>query len=254
MSATASDELTTLLAVIVLVFAPLLLWWFTLRVRKGVRYAFRRIRAFDALRGVFARAAENGKTVHLALGSSGIADAHTAIVSSGLAMLRHLADQGASLGTSPTVTVADPALLIVAQDTLRRAYEKRGRSASYSSTDVRLIAPDPAAYAIGAQDVVDDEAIAANAMIGHFGQEYLLVGEAGAQRDLPQMVGSDDLDAQPFLVATTDRALLGEEAFAAGAYLTERPEHIASLRLQDILRLAVVVVILGGVLIKTLLG
>ena len=126
-SATASDGTTTLLAFVVLVFAPLLLWWFSLRLRKGVRFAFRRIAAFEALRGVFGMAAENGKTVHLALGSSGIADAHTAIVSSGLAMLRHLADQGVSLGTAPTVTVADPALMIVAQDILRRAYEKRGR-------------------------------------------------------------------------------------------------------------------------------
>jgi hypothetical protein len=254
MSATPSDGITTVIAFVVLGFAPLLLWWLTLRVRKGKRYVFRRIPAFDALSGLFGMAAEDGKTVHLALGDSGISDAHTAVVSSGLVVLRYLAEQGASLGTAPTVTVADPTLMVVAQDILLRAYQRKGMAAYYSSTDVHMVAPDPTAYAIGAQNAINDEDVAANVMVGHFGEEYLLLGEASAQRDIDQMVGTDDLNAHPFVVSTTDRALMGEEVFAAGAYLTERPEHIASLRLQDILRTLIVLAILGLVAVRTVLG
>jgi hypothetical protein len=254
MSVTSRDAITMAIALIALAAIPFLLWWFTWRVRRGAKYVFRRIQAFDALRGLFGMAAEEGKTVHLALGDSGIADAHTAVVSSGLAVLRHLAEQGTSLGTAPTVTVADPTLMIVAQDILLRAHERKRMIMHYHPTDVHLIAPDPTAYAIGAQDMIDDEDVAANVMVGHFGEEYLLLGEASAQRDIAQMVGSDNVNAHPFMVSTTERALLGEEVFAAGAYLTERPEQVASLRLQDFLRVLIVVLIFGLVLARTVLG
>jgi hypothetical protein len=117
-----------------------------------------------------------------------------------------------------------------------------------------MIAPDPTAYAIGAQDTINEESIAANVMVGSFGEEYLLMGETGAQREIVQMVGSDSVNAQPWMLATSDHVLLGEELFAAGAYLTHRPAHVASVHVQDTLRILIVVAVAIGVLIKTTLG
>jgi len=91
-------------------------------------------------------------------------------------------------------------------------------------------------------------------MIGHLGEEYLLLGEAGAQRGLIQLAGSNTVNAQPFILSTSRHALLGEEVFAAGAYLTRQPEHIASLHVQDWLRVGIIIVIVAGVLFKTLAG
>jgi hypothetical protein len=241
-------------ALLVLVLSGVLLWWFTDRQRKGARYAFRPIAAFDVLRGLIGRVAESGKRVHVSLGKAGIGGDQTASVSAGLVVLQFLADQGAAMSAPPTVTVADPSLLLVAQDVLYRAHARKGRVDRYRVTDVQLIAPDAAAYAAGAQDTIDDEGVMANVMVGYFGDEYLLMGEAGAQRNLAQVVGSNALDVQPFLVATSDKVLLGEELFAAGAYLTDRPEYAASLCLQDVLRVLIVVAILAGVVVKTLFG
>jgi hypothetical protein len=145
--------------------------------------------------------------------------------------------------------------MIAAQDTLYRAYQEGGRVSRYRGTDVALIAPDATAYAVGAQDVVTDDQVSVNVMVGSFGQEYLLLGEAGAQQqDIVQVAGSSRLSAQPFIEATADHPLVGEEIFAAGAYLGEEPAHVASLRLQDVLRLVIVVAIFLGVAVKTLLG
>jgi hypothetical protein len=94
----------------------------------------------------------------------------------------------------------------------------------------------------------------ANVMVGHFGDEYLLLGEAGAQRHIVQVAGSNALGVHPFMKATSDQILVGEEMFAAGAYLTDLPEYAASLRLQDVLRLLIVIAVVVGVLIKTLFG
>jgi hypothetical protein len=45
-------------------------------------------------------------------------------------------------------------------------------------------------------------------------------------------------------VATTDKVLLGEELFVAGAYLQGDPAQVASLQLQDVMRVIAIVGIL----------
>ena len=142
--------------------------------------------------------------------------------------------------------------MLTAQDTLYRACRERGRSADYDGTQVQLVAPDPLAYAVGAQDRIDDDQTAANVMVGHLGDEYLLMGETGAQRDLLQVAGSDALNTQALMTSTAEHVLLGEEMFAAGAYLTRRPALIASLQVEDVLRVVAVLAILAGVIVKSL--
>jgi len=252
MSATSHSQANTAVVLLLLLLMPLLLWWFTRRARETKEFPFRPIIAFQTLQGLLGRTAESGKRVHLSLGSSWVGGDQTAALAVGLTVLRHLADEGAALGISPIVTVADPALMLVAQDTLYRAYQRTGLTTGYRSTDVQMIAPDPTAYAVGAQETINRETVGANVMIGHFGEEYLLLGEPGAQREIVQMVGADSVPVQPLMWATSDRVLLGEELFAAGAYLTHRPEHIASLYLQDTLRVLIVIAIAIGVLLRTL--
>ena len=255
MSATLPDGLTTITALLFLLLSGLLLSWFVFRLRKGERYTFRRIAGFEALKGLIGTVAESGKRVHVSLGNSGIGGDQTASVSAGLVVLRFLSEQGAALGALPIVTVADPSLLLVAQDVLYRAHRKAGNLMVHGqSSDVQLIAPDATAYAVGAQTKIDDDSVMANVMVGHFGDEYLLLGEAGAQRHIVQVSGSNALGAHPFMIATSDQVLVGEEIFAAGAYLTDRPEYAASLRLQDVLRVLIAIAVLVGVLVKTLLG
>ena len=252
MNDTAHNQTESLVVLVAIVLMPVLLWLFVRRLRQTKGFPLRPIRAYQTLQGLLGRAAESGKRVHLSLGRAGIGGDQTAAVSAALAVLRHVADQGAAFGFSPIVTVADPTLMIVAQDTLHRAHRRAGMEAGYRPTTVQMIAQDAAAYAIGAQMAVDQDLIAANVMIGPLGDEYLLVGEAGARREIVQLVGSNDVSVQPLMLATSDRVLLGEEMFAAGAYLSRRPEQIASIQVQDALRLLVVVAIAIGVLLKTL--
>jgi len=244
----------------VLLAIPLLLLWFIVRQRRHAP-ALRRIAAWDALRGLVGRALEEGKRVHLSLGRSGVGGEQTAVVSAALDVQRYLARESAGMsasspqGSAETVlltTVADPLLMLAAQNTLYRAYRDRGLAADYDGTQVQLVTPDPLAYAVGAQDQIDDERTAANVMVGHLGDEYLLLGETGAERDLLQVAGSDVLNTQALTTSTAGHVLLGEELFAAGAYLTRRPALIASLQVQDVLRVTMVIAILVGVVVKSL--
>ncbi len=245
-------ETQALVLVFLLIFLPLMLF-FTSRVRGGREVSLRRIPAFEALPSLIGRAAESGQALHIGLGSGGVGGRETASALAGLTVLGYLADQAAVFDCSPVVTVADMALLPVAQDVLRNGYLRQNRLRGYRPTAVRFLGPTPAVYAAGVMDVLAHEEIAANAMVGTMGDEYLLMGESGAKRGLNQIVGTSNVETLPFVFATADETLIGEEIFAGGAYLLRLPEHIGSLVAQDWMRLLLVGVILIGVLWRTVL-
>lgn len=116
--------------------------------------------------------------------------------------------------------------------------------------------PNSAAYAAGSMGLINRQAaqIEGNIMLGHFGDEYLLLGETAQQQSPPltTVAGASSPNVLPFVLATAPAALWGEEMFAAGAYLGKKPFHLASLFAQDTLRWLLGFGILGSVILKTL--
>jgi hypothetical protein len=86
--------------------------------------------------------------------------------------------------------------------------------------------------------------LGSNVLLGRFGSEIAIMAEAGQRLGLEQVIGSDDPQAMAIGLVVTDTVLIGEELFAAGAYLQSRPAFLASLQLQDVLRVAVIVILL----------
>jgi hypothetical protein len=221
-------------------------------VHKGNLPDLRPIPAFDALRGVTARAIETGRSVHVSLGLGGITSDATSDSLAGLEALEYLADQSAAAGVPPIVSVADPTLLPLAQDVIRRPYGPDSEEAGRAIRQVRWMAPEPAAYAAGVMGILGIEAVDANVMIGAFGDEYLLMGEAAHRKQVTQVGGASDPDVLPFVYATADQTLIGEEMYAAGAYLKRKPWHIGSLLAQDFMRWVILLVVIVLVIIESL--
>ena len=223
------------------------------RVQEGNFPNLRPILAFNALRGVTARAIEAGRAVHVSLGLGGIIGDTTADSLAGLSALEYLADQSAAAGVPPIVTVSDPTLLPPAQSVIHRPLGTDQKEvATKAAWHVRWIAPEPAAYAAGVMGVLEGEEVDANVMIGSFGDEYLLMGEAANRRKITHIGGTSDPKVLPFFFATADQTLIGEDMYAAGAYLAKKPWHIGSLLAQDFLRWVITLVIVVLIAIKTL--
>jgi hypothetical protein len=117
---------------------------------------------------------------------------------------------------------------------------------------VRWLAPQPAAYAAGVMNILDKPTVTATVMTGNFGDEYLLMGETAARRSLSHVGGSSNPNTLPFIYTSAQETLLGEEMFAAGAYLSKIPSHIASLLTQDLARWLIILLILGSVGLNSL--
>jgi len=56
----------------------------------------------------------------------------------------------------------------------------------------------------------------------------------------------------PFFIAACDYTLIGEELFAASAYLSHEPKLLGSLKGQDAAKLVIMILILLGVAAATL--
>jgi hypothetical protein len=74
--------------------------------------------------------------------------------------------------------------------------------------------------------------------------------ESAERENTSVIAASDNLSAQSVFYATSQDPLIGEELFAAGAYVGAGAAHEASLIVQDILRWLVIVAILIGSLLK----
>jgi hypothetical protein len=238
-------------AIVFLLIFVAALYYFTLRVRSGRAPTLRRIRAFDTLKGLPGRAVEAGRDLHLSLGIGSLANETTSDSLAGLAVLDYLAEQAAATGASPTISMADPMVMLFAQNALRAAHPDDPDRAEETYRHVRWIAPQPAAYAAGVMNLLNIDEVEANVMVGNFGDEYLLMGETAARRGIAHVGGTSNPNTLPFIYVSAQETLLGEEIYAAGAYLQKRPAHVGSLAAQDMMRWLVALFILAGIILAS---
>ena len=86
---------------------------------------------------------------------------------------------------------------------------------------------------------------------GYFYAEALLLAETGANTGAIQIAGTDAFTQIPFFITTCDYTLIGEELYAASAYLSREPKLLGSLKGQDVGKLAIIVIVILGTLFST---
>ena len=210
---------------------------------------FREIPAFTRLRHAVGRVVEDGTRLHVSLGRGALATPQSASALASLTLLRRLAELTSAGDKPPIATSGDAALAILSQDTLQTGSQATAQGA-YDPTAGRLTGLTPFSYAAGAMPVIRDENISTNVLMGNFGVEVALLAEAAERANTFTLASSDNLTAQAVLFASAQEPLIGEELFAAGAYVDAGPLHTASLTVQDILRWLIIIVILVGAFLK----
>jgi hypothetical protein len=115
-----------------------------------------------------------------------------------------------------------------------------------------MLGPTPYSYVATLPGLLDSERVSVHVLLGHFGNEGALAADMGARQRSFVLAGTDAVPTQALFYATADQPLIGEEAFAAGAYLGAGGMQRASLRVQDLLRLVLIIVIVVGTVLATL--
>ena len=161
--------------------------------------------------------------------------------------------EATTMSDRPVVaTAGDGALAVLAQEALRGAYARTGAKEHYRSTTGRMLGPTPFSYAAALPVILSSEKVSVHLLAGSFGMEGALAAEMGERQRAFVLAGTDDVQTQALFFAAAQHSLLGEEVFTTGAYLQGTTMQRASLRLQDWLRLGLVVAILVGTALRTL--
>lgn len=247
MSFIAKGQVTTF--VLELLFCIGLLIMIT-RSRTGKKIpAIRKVNGLDALDEAIGRATEMGRPVHF---SPGIGDLSNSQTLAGISLLSYVAKMTAKYDTRLIVTNRTPTVYPVTEETVRAAYTDMNKSDAFNPMDVRYLSDDQFGYAAGVCGIMQREQVAANILFGAFWAESLIFAEVGAQSGAIQIAGTAATAQIPFFVAACDYTLLGEEMYAASAYLSRDPVLIGNLVGQDYGKFAAVALILAGSIFATM--
>lgn len=241
-----------LLGLVAVVLLVVLLLFFVFLGRRWPA-VFRPISGFEALGVAIERAVEAGERVHLSLGTGSVTGAEVAPALAGLAVLSRVAAATSMSDRPAVVTAGDGAMAILAQDTLRSAYERVAARERYLATSGRMLGPTPFSYTAGIPTLLATEDVSVHMLMGSFGLEGGLVADFGERQQAFVLTGTDDIQTQALLYATAEHPLIGEEVFAGGAYLNVSSVHRASLRAQDTVRMMIIGLILVGTIVRTVM-
>jgi hypothetical protein len=230
-----------ILVAMVIFFA--LVVYFIETARKGKSLFVRRIAGLDAVEEAVGRATEMGKPIVYVPGLGGVSDIATI---ASINILGEVAKKTAQYDSALLVPNRDPIVYTVLREVVKEAYTKAGRPDAFKSDNVFFITSEQFAYAAAVDGLMVREKPATNFFLGTFWAESLILAETGASTGAIQIAGTDSVFQLPFFITACDYTLIGEELYAASAYLSREPLLLGSLKGQDYGKIIILVLVTVG--------
>lgn len=240
-----TERLNVLVATAVTIF---LIMFMIQRAKKGGKLYIRKIAGLDAVDDAIGRATEMGKKV---IYVPGIDDMDNVMTIASMIILGYVAEKTATYNTYLEVPVCKSMVMVTAKEVVKEAYTKVGRADSYRTEQVHYLTEDQFGYAAAIDGIVVREKPATMFYIGSFYAESLILAEIGNAAGAIQIAGTAQPTQLPFFVTACDYTLLGEEMFAASAYLSKEPRLLGSLKGQDYVKALVLASIVIGIILET---
>ncbi len=217
--------------------------------RRGKPVYVRPIAGLQAIEEAVGRATEMGRPIFFV---PGIQDMNEMQTVAGVTVLSHVAQTAAQYDMPLDVPTARSLVMAAARDSAQAGCLSAGRPEVYDPNRIYYVTDEQFGYVAHLCGRMLREQPAACFYIGQFFAESLLLSETGNSIRAIQIAGTAEAAQMPFFVAACDYTLLGEEIFAASAYLSREPEQLGMLRGQDLGKLLAMALILTGCLWATL--
>jgi hypothetical protein len=232
--------ITGVISIVIIVFV-----WIA---KKGGEIRVRKIAGLEAVNEAVGRATEMGKPVLFVPGILDINDIQTV---AGITVLSNVAKTAAQYDAKLRVPTARSLVMTTARETVEAAYLGQGRPDAYNEDDIYYLTDEQFGYTAGVQGVMVRERPAACFYMGAFYAESLILAETANSIGAIQVAGTAMPSQLPFFVAACDYTLIGEEFFAASAYLSHDPEQLGSLKGQDIGKVIAAALLVIGCILAT---
>jgi len=221
--------------------------FYILSAKSGKELYLRKINGLESMDESVGRATEMGRPILFIPGTLDLDDMQTI---SGLTILGKLAQKAAEYDAQLLVPVCRSMVLSTAKEIVKEAYLKAGRPDAFREDSVFYLTDDQFGFVAGVDGIIVREKPAANFFMGAFYAESLILAETGFASGAIQTAGTAMPSQLPFFVAACDYTLIGEELFAASAYLSKEPHQLGSLKGQDFGKAIIMVTIVVGVILE----
>ncbi|MFM7799504.1 MAG: DUF6754 domain-containing protein [Planctomycetota bacterium] len=222
---------------------------FVWRSRRGKPPTIRRIAALEAVDEAIGRATEMGRPV---LFIPGIQDMDNIQTVAGITMLGRVSRTAAEYDAVVEAPTCRSLVMEAAREAVQASCLAAGRPDAYQPDRINYITDEQFGYVAFVGGKMMREKPAACFYMGCFFAESLIFSETGNAIGAIQIAGTAESSQLPFFVAACDYTLIGEEFFAASAYLSGEPDQLGTLQAQDSGKLAVIMFVVIGATVSTI--
>jgi hypothetical protein len=216
--------------------------------RRGWPVKIRRIAGLDAVEEAVGRATEMGRSCFFIAGVQDLNEMQTV---AGITVLSHVAKTTAEYDARLEMPTARSLVMTTARETVRASYLAAGRPDSYVEDNIYYVTDEQFGFAAYATGKMVREKPAACFYMGCFFAESLMFAETANTVGAIQIAGTAEPAQLPFFIAACDYTLIGEEFYAASAYLSGDPDQQGSLKGQDFGKIFVACLLITGSLLAT---
>tara|TARA_B100000214_G_scaffold356693_1_gene315513 strand:- start:1499 stop:2362 length:864 start_codon:yes stop_codon:yes gene_type:complete len=241
-----TDRIVMFLAI--LLFGGILMYN-TRKAQRGEEIFLRSIPGLKAVEEAVGRSTEMGKPV---LFVPGIQDMDQVETVAGVIVLGHVSKMTARYETTLDVPVSRAIVMKAAREACKESYLVEGKPEMFQEDMVHYVTDEQFAYAAGVNGIMVREKPAACIYMGKFFAESLILAETGNSIGAIQIAGTASQSQIPFFVTACDYTLIGEEFFAASAYLSDKPELVGAVKGQDMIKMIILALTIGGVFLRIL--
>lgn len=219
---------------------------FIAAARRGLTLWVRPIAGLEAVTEAVGRAVEMGRSILFVPGVQDINDIQTV---AGITVLSRVARIAAEYDAEIKVPTSRSLVMATCRETVQTSFLNAGRPDAYRADDIYYLTDEQFGFAAGVTGHMAREKPAACFYLGAFYAESLIFAETGSGIGSIQVAGTAEAVQLPFFIAACDYTLIGEEFFAASAYLSGEPQQLGSLKGQDFGKLLAGALILAGCLL-----
>ncbi|QDT64038.1 DUF6754 domain-containing protein [Calycomorphotria hydatis] len=219
--------------------------------RSGRDLKIRKIAGLEAVTEAVGRATEMGKKC---LFVPGILDVNDIQTIAGVTVLSRVSEIAADYDAEIIVPTCRSLVMTMCRQTVEESYLTAGRPDAYNADNIYYLTDEQFGFVAGVTGTMVREEPAACFYMGAFFAESLILAETGQSIGSIQVAGTAMPSQLPFFIAACDYTLIGEELFAASAYLSGEPQQLGSLKGQDVGKLLCVVLIIVGCVLATIDG
>jgi hypothetical protein len=234
--------LTTALVVTYLLFGI-----FMAKKRAG-SVTIRRIPGLDQIDEAVGRATETARPVLMVPGLGAL----DGISVQALTIFSSIIRTAARFATPIRLLNYNPAVYAVAQEIAKDVYQTEGVPDKYDVDSVRFVSDRQFAFAAAVAGTIQRDKVAAAFYMGDFFAESLIMAENANMVGAIQVAATTQFTQTPFFIAACDYVLLGDEFYAASAYLGREPVLLGSLVGADWAKLTFMVFVVIALIVHTI--